>query len=99
MPISRAPSPDDATSRRAAPRIQRNDSCSTHSHDIAESRESQERRLEKSSVDMHQTRMVHVDPSREAPAQLPDRTDSPQSSGKPFVYDPLPWTDCLYLCR
>jgi len=89
-PIPRSSSPDDAI--RAVPHItQRNDSCSTHSHDIIDSRESQQRRLKKSSVDMHQIHMVQVDPSREPRAQLVDRMDYPQSCGKLFAYDPPPW--------
>jgi len=92
IPIPKASSPDNAI-RAVSHVIQRNDSCSMHSHGITKSRKSQERRLEKSSVDMHQTHIVHVDSSREAHtyrprAQLVDRTDSLQSSGKPLVCDP-----------
>jgi hypothetical protein len=88
IPIPRASSPCDAM--RAVPHVvQRNDSCSTHSHGITKPRESQERRLEKSSVDLHHTRMVHVDSSREAHTHsLVNYTDSLQSSGEPFVHDP-----------
>jgi hypothetical protein len=59
IPIHRNSSPDDAI--QAIPHIiQRSASRSTHSHGITESRGSQERRLEKSPVDMHQTHLVHA---------------------------------------
>ena len=83
IPIPRASSSDV----RVVPHvIQTHGSSSTHSHRITESRKRQERRLEKSSADIHHTHMVHVDSSREAHAHRPvGCTDSLPFSGEPFV--------------